>query len=256
MWRFRVVVACGVAFALAVTFLSVFRVSFAHGLSVSYRQGLTWQSTEMLSLAPANGCFLCEGSTAPTSLYAQIANSSAVIRNRVLPDGQATSASGDYVFSPVLDSSAQNQALPFLQVDGTASTPKRAAYVAHLASSTFADYLAKSLKNVPRSKRFVAQVVTPATAGGAKIAKSRKLTIPIFIFLAALVAVLGLVYLLENLRPRTSFARVSAEPKLEPLVLPDPEPRLESLEPAEAQPRSEPRRARAAAAAETTRGRT
>ena len=50
IWRWRLVVACGLALAIGLTFFSVFNVNFADGYSLQYRQGKTWRSTETLLL--------------------------------------------------------------------------------------------------------------------------------------------------------------------------------------------------------------
>ena len=46
IWRFRVIVVLGLVLAVGLAFLSVFRVSFANGASVSYRDKQTWLSSE------------------------------------------------------------------------------------------------------------------------------------------------------------------------------------------------------------------
>ena len=250
--RFRVVAVCGLALAFALALLSVVRVS-THGLA--YRQAETWQSTEMLSVTP-HGCgIFCQSQDLPpTSYLAQIANS-ALIRNQVLPNGRATLAGGDYLVSAVTDQSQQNATLPLLEVDGTATSASRAARVASRASSTFISFVQHT--RAPSAQRIDVQVVTPAQAADAKVVHGRKLTTPIFIFLAVFVAVLGLIYLLENLNPRAGGVEDEHDSKHEA--------RLEAVEPVGAPER--PRRrslptapttsdSPAPAAAETTRSHT
>ena len=235
IWRFRVVAVCGLAFALGVTFLSVYRVSFAHGLSISHRQGETWQSTETLFLAPPGSCLFCPQVNAPSTDALALYANSFVVKSKVLPNGKATPASGDYLFSTVTDT--QNQPLPYLRVDGTANSARRAKIIASLASNRFIELYAKSSSGLRASQRFVVQVFTPAT--DATVISSRKLTVPIFIFLAAMIAVLGLVYLLENLRPRAAGVRASSpEPKAEHRLEPKPPDAQPGTEPA---PKTEPR---------------
>jgi capsular polysaccharide biosynthesis protein len=266
LWRWRIVVACGLALALVLTFFSFFRVSLAHG--VTYRQGKTWKSSEQLLFTQQNQIFNASGNGNPawlitlTSLYSQIANS-AVIRARVLPGGQATAASGDFSVSPVFDSTGQSL-LPIIQFDGTGSTPQQAVRVARRATTAFLSYLAQNSAPIAKRNRVETKVLSTATVAGAKVATGRKLTIPIIVFLVVLIGTIGLTYLLENLFPRTAPAagEGTSEPILDsqngtdttiaPADPPEPEPVLESqngadatIEPADA-PERAPARSRTA----------
>lgn len=205
VWRWRLVVALGLLLAVVLTLLSVCRVSFAHGISVSYRQGQTWQGSETLLLSYQNQ--LLSPSDVPTnitgltSLYVSIANS-ATIRTRVLPNGRPTKKSGDYNAFQVFDQN--NSPQPIMTFNGTGSSASLAASVARRASLQFRQYLSSQFQNaeVPSNKRVRVSIITPAQARDAKVAKGRKYTAPILVFIAVLLATLGLVYLLENLRPR------------------------------------------------------
>lgn len=227
IWRWRLVVAAGLALAIGLTFFSFFRVSFADGYSLQYRQGKTWQSTETLLLTQG-GCALgqvtCSSQSIVASsiapLYAQMANSG-VIRARVLPHGLTSASSGDYLAFPVTDSSTGGQqVLPFLEFAGTGSTPKEAVEIARRAVTVFLTYLNESSNssNISKSNRVVLQVVSAATVDNAKVVKGRKKTAPILVFLAVIIVTLGLAYLLENLFPR---AVPAGELKLTPLEAPD-----------------------------------
>ena len=262
IWRWRFIVISGLMLAMVLMFLSFFRVSLAEGFSLHYRQGKTWRSTETLLLTQqdcALGQVTCRSqgflsspgigsSVAP--LYAQFANSG-LIRARVLPNGQATAATGDYLASPVTDASTGGQQLlPFLQFDGTGSTPGQATRMARRAVSVFLKYLSDTSNSskIPQSNRIVLQVVSPATLDDAQVFADRKKTRPIVVFLAVMIVTLGLAYVLENLFPSRRRAAV-AEPRIESVV--DSEHGLEpTLEPVQS---TEPSGPRAAAGAEATR---
>ncbi len=89
IWRWRVFFAVGIALALLLAFFSYYKVSLAEGLT--HRQGVTWQSSEMLQLTQP-GCEYCRAVPAATTdlawlttlttVYAQIANGDA-LRSRV-----------------------------------------------------------------------------------------------------------------------------------------------------------------------------
>lgn len=195
IWRFRVIVVLGLVLAVGLAFLSVFRVSFANGASVSYRDKQTWLSSETLLLGQYVNPDPNNNFTGLTSLYVSIANS-ATIRTRVLPGGRPTKTSGDYSAYQVLDQNGQPQ--PIMTFSGTGNSPLLAASVARRASFQFRSYLTSQ----STSAHIPITILTPASVRDADIAKGRKYTTPILIMIAVLLATLGLAYLLENLRPR------------------------------------------------------
>lgn len=220
IWRRRAVVGTGLVLAFLLAFFSLFRVSFDDGLTVSYRQGQTWQATETVLVDQPGGLYVTAqpGPSANpawlaslTSLYAQIANS-ATIRSRVFPGGIATKRTGDYRVSQVIDQS--NAPLAVLTFDGTAATPDQSVGNAHRASFEFRSYIASQAagSNVSGNRRVVVHVLSPASARTAKVVAGRKLTVPILVFLAVLLVALGLAYVLENLAPKRAAAPSRKEP--------------------------------------------
>jgi capsular polysaccharide biosynthesis protein len=263
IWRWRSVVFAGLALAIVLTFFSVFKVSFAQGFSVKYRQGKTWQSAETLLLSQRcsviqPNCSANQSSEPSAPLFAQIANSG-LVRAKVFPGGQATAATGDYLAFAVTDSSTGNQQLlPFLEFDGTGSAPAKATQIARRATTQFLSYLneAADRDGILPQNRVIVQIVSPATADTAKVVKGRKLTVPILVLLATLIVTLGLAYLLENLFPRAESV-ASPKPRLESVVDSPNGAEAAALEPVE--PVSEPNApdesvgARPAARAKSTR---
>lgn len=215
LWRWRYLVIGGLALATALAFFSTFKVSFADGYSLQYRDGKLWQSSETLLLTQqscALGQITCASQGIPSSpagassiapLYAQIANSG-LLRTRVLPGGVATPATGDYRATPVTDgATGGQQLLPFVEFDGLGRTPEQAVRIAERAASVFLAYLEQSTNrsNVPKSNRIAVQVISAASTDGAKVIQGRKLTAPILVFLAVMIVTLGLAYVLENVFP-------------------------------------------------------
>lgn len=224
LWRFRLIVMVGFVLALALTLLTVARVSFKNGRpSVSYRQQETWQSTTRIFVTQGgnplvrsvNTQFIPVGpQTNGTSnfvpvlgdpnrfasyatLYANLAMSDAV-RRFMLQKGpvpgavQATTEQLPGVGTP----------LPFLSVSGVATTPEAALITARRATDALISYVKKQQDELklPADQRVVLQVLNrPAGAG---LATARSKTRPVVVFLAAMMAVIGLVFVLENLRPR------------------------------------------------------
>jgi hypothetical protein len=203
LWRFRVLVVCGLVLAALLAFLSYFRVT-THGLS--YRQNETWQSSEVLLLAPIKGnCLLdpnaplCTLLPSLSPLYAQLANS-AIIRKQVFPT-VASTKNGNYISSAVPTPNNSTATLPFLEINGQAISAQRAVAIAKRASAVLLSYLrATPARTIPETSRVVAQVVTEPSIDQATVVQGRKKTLPIVIFLAVIGATIALVYVLQNLR--------------------------------------------------------
>ncbi len=246
LWRYRFLIAAGLVLAVLLTLLSLFRVSTAHGFSLSYRQSPTWQSSETLLLYPAN-CdptnLTCSAkSTISSTFYAQIANSE-IIRSRVRAKGLLDDNT-DYSVTAVTDPNNLNSVTPFLEIDGLGTTAEAATMVARTAASAFSAYLSGTQVGTPLSQAVAIQVVSPAVEREAKVVKGRKLTLPILVFLVVMIATIGLAYVLNNLfPPDESEIRGATRRTVPPRGR---EARLEQL------PASESRQARAVAAGGTT----
>ena len=222
--RFRVIVWVGFVLAVALTILTVARVSFSHGRpSLSYRQQEIWQSTatifvtqggyplvrsvytQVIPVGPkTNGTsnyVPVQGDpnrfSSFANLYANLAMSDDVRRFMLqqgpIPGGVQASAA----LTPGLGTP-----LPFVSLSGLATTPQAALVTARRATSGLISYVKKqqdALK-LPADQRVVLQVLNQPR--GATIAAARSKTRPVVVFLAAMMTVIGLVFVLENLRPR------------------------------------------------------
>jgi len=247
--RFKFLVLAGLILACVLTFFSVYRVSFAHGLGISHRQGQTFVSEERLFLNtqggvpyrtttakvdPKTGQIYYPANLVPPSnlgstavLYSQIVNSDIVQR-------LVGRLPGTY-FAYAVTSGQQQLPQPFLAIDGFASSPNNAVRIANRVSDSFVNYVNENqrVNHVPPAQRVILQVTTKATS--ATVKSGRHYTLPIIVFLVTLIATLGLAFILENLRPAPSAAEGAG---VQPA--PRPEPRLaEAVPVAEAEPETE-----------------
>jgi hypothetical protein len=205
LWRFRLIVAAGLLLALVLTLLSITRVTFNNGRpSLTYRQQETWQSTARIFLTnfrrgvPPNVVPVGDPAYAAyAQTFADIATSDHV-RRQMLRDGPVP---GSVSASPVL-APGLGTPLPLVEVSGLATTPSAALITAKRGVRALLTYVKQQqdvLRLLPQERVLLKVLNKPQ--GAAKIA-ARSKTRPVVVFLAAMMAVLGLVFVLENLRPR------------------------------------------------------
>jgi hypothetical protein len=230
LWRFRVIVAFGLLLAITLAVLSIAKLSFdGVRLTFQYRQPETWQATTTLlvtqqgfpwgrSVLPIaqgsspDGAAAGEGGPSGPSFadpsrfaylavfYAQLANGDAVqslLRREAGLDGVMTAAA-------LVDNNSKD-VLPFVNIFGLADSPEEAARVSRRASAIFTAHIAagQNRANIEREERVLLEPVTMPR--GAELVEGRKLTTPVFILLAVMILTLGLVFVLENVRPRVRF---------------------------------------------------
>ena len=202
--RFRYLVVFGLILAVGLTFLSLYRVNLNGKPWVSYRQQETYQATSTFLLTrrgfPLGNTSVGSGSGAGFSslavLYAQLVNSD-VVRAIVLRQGPLR---WKYTAAAVEDPNLG--ALPVLAVTGLAPTPRRASRIATRVSRAFVTYLKAEQRaaRIPVGQRVLVQNISQPVRP--TLAKRRRLTLPTVIFLSVLIMTLGLVFILENLRPQ------------------------------------------------------
>jgi hypothetical protein len=226
LWRFRLIVMLGLIIGLLLSVLSMARIS-SHGLT--YRQAELWSSTTRLGVTqqgfPWGRLFATEpaapGQEPPSAaeqaarlgipiadpnrlnnlavLYAELATSDPV-RALMRRDGPIR---GKIIATPLVVGDNRIM-LPLIDVTAIAST-RRGAYELALRSATALESYVRDQQrtnNVPDSDRVVIQEVQRPK--GADVFQPRSKTMPIVVFLAVLLATVGLAFLLENLRPRTA----------------------------------------------------
>jgi capsular polysaccharide biosynthesis protein len=195
VWRFRFLVLGGLLVALALAFLTMFRVG-PHG--VSYRQQKTYRATQTLWLTSKGSLLdgLKQGNLAQVALqYVNIANSNVVL-SRVLKAGPV---GGSY---QVVQIPGPNNSLqPLISVTGQSHAPAQAARIAGRVSDALNWWsnLSQNRQNVQPDTRVTISTITPPRPF---VFQGRKLTVPIIIFLSVMIVTLGLAFIFENLRPR------------------------------------------------------
>jgi hypothetical protein len=99
------------------------------------------------------------------------------------------------------DASGRN-GLPFITVSGASTSASDAVRTAHRGAQILIQYINRLSAGTPARERAVVRIATDA--GKPKVIQPRKKTVPIFIFLVVLIATIGLILVLENMRPQAT----------------------------------------------------
>lgn len=222
LWRFRVIVAAGTLLAVTLALLSFVRVELGFPPSVEYRSHEQWAARSTLLVSERN---FPQGRSvfpervipadptkprtitpdfAPSSrftelaaIYAQLVPSDAV-RRIIRRDGPFRGT----IEAAALTTPNTGNPLPLLMIGGISTSPEAAAELAHRATEAFSEYLATEQRRsgIPANERVVlSEVRGPAQI---ELLQGRSKTLPIVVFLTVMLAVVGLAFVLENLRPR------------------------------------------------------
>jgi capsular polysaccharide biosynthesis protein len=219
LWRFRALVAAGIAVSGGLAFLTHVRVDFEGAAPrLSYRTPLVWSSTSTVLLTEkgfpwgASSLQDVEASnqgekpkgpqyTDPNRfyslavLYARLAKSDDV-RQLVTSKG---GSGGSYAVAPIVQDGV---ALPLLTINAWSTSPENARRNAQLATDAFRSYIAneQQTNGIPPERRVRLEVVGGAKS--AQVTSGRSPVKPVLAFLVGVAATFGLAFLLENLRPR------------------------------------------------------
>ncbi|HET8606522.1 MAG TPA: hypothetical protein VFL66_05765 [Gaiellaceae bacterium] len=223
VWRFRMLVLPGVLLAIALAVLSYGKVDLAHGLKVTPRRapvfqadglllitqhGFPWGSSQQqyvagdaakgLPPAPIGDFSRMSGIA---MIYSELADSDAV-RALTRPKPSKTEK---VVTSPYAPASAPpGTVLPMVALSAQAATAARAALLVDARVDAFRRYLLdrQARAKTPDADRVVIQVLKRGDPATATQISGAKKTLPIVVFLAVVTAVLGLAFMLENMRPQ------------------------------------------------------
>jgi hypothetical protein len=236
LWRFRFLVAAGVLLALVLATLSYARLSFDGAKpTLAYRQSEQWESLSTLfvtargfpwgrveeQLPPGADPSKLPSSQAPAidtgqlstvaAVYMQLATSDAVL-NRVRLTGPIRGRL--QVFPVFAGNDSNNAALPMLTLSAISASPETARELALRHMNAFVAFIRsrQGQAAIPEAQRVIVEIVRQPTP--AALLEPRKRTRPIVVFLAVLTAVIGLAFVLENLRPR--FRAVAGAPSASP----------------------------------------
>ena len=226
LWRFRLIVAAGLALGLLLALLSYTRVSFAGGKpSISYRQAETWKSNTELFLTqggfpwgrtvlPINtqetptGTQILPSNFADPSRFRELAQYYALFANsdevQRLIGSRTKNSVGKVSAQPAYDP-ISHFPLSFVQIQGLGPTAKDASTLANEAAGAFKDYLTRKQADAGIQPAQRVQVQINNRASAASLLAGRKKTTPVVIFLTIMLAAIGLAFILENLRPRVQL---------------------------------------------------
>jgi hypothetical protein len=219
LWRFRVLVLTGLVLALVLAFFSFFRISVADGrVKLSHRGKEQWASfSRVFVTRPGFEWGSSLGAAGPgasdrvteqrmaedrlTSLaiiYSNLTTGDPVERI-MLRNGPLH---GTVLAAPLPVQQGSDQLLPIISIEGLAGT--RAASIALTLRATHAlvEYIRSQQRAsyIPAERRIVLDIVN--RAGDTKLVAGRPKTLPIVVFMAVMLGVVGLAVILENLRPQ------------------------------------------------------
>jgi hypothetical protein len=241
LWRFWWLVLAGLIVAAALAVLSVYRVDSTDGYSLEYRQKEKWVSVATVLVTepdfplgravfeqdvPPVSSNLPKTFTpefAPSSRFIELANvyaelvTSDDVRRLILEDGPLP---GAVQAVPLVATNGSDASLPMVGVRGLAATPEAAVTVAQRASDAFRRYLKveQSLGGIPPDQRVLLTEVRHPSASTTVLLEGRSKTVPVVVFLTVMLAVVGLAFVLENIRPRVRAVAVApARPAARPV---------------------------------------
>jgi hypothetical protein len=221
LWRFRLIVIAGTLLAITLATLSAVRVEWNGKPGLAYRSSETWESSSVVLLTQEgfpwgrstlndlvplknSGDIRYGPRFADLSrfqglalIYASLAGGDQV-RDVLLKGGPIDGAYG----AEVVQSSDGRTSLPMIEIQGLARSPAAAAGLANRVTDAFRAYLEEyqDASNVPESERVDTPVIR--RAAGATLTEGRSMTRPVFIFLLMMTLVIGLAFVLQNLRPQ------------------------------------------------------
>ena len=209
MRRFWPLVVTGVILAAILAVLSLVRVT-SHGFI--HRKPAVWQSQAVLLLnAPGftYGRTLLPGTDTPTppqymnlagltDLYSQFANSDDVKR---LMRAEGAPKTWSITAAPAVPA-ITGADLPVIALSGRANSAGEAVSAVQYGTRALVEYVSRQqqVAKIPTNQRIGLQSMQRATRP--VVVEPRKKILSIVVFLAVIVATVGLAFILENLRPR------------------------------------------------------
>lgn len=239
VWRFRILMTLGLILALALALLSFVSISFGGGgLEAQYRETEVWSSkaTVLVTQAgfPAGRSVLDDPLTVDgaesggaverenagrrfsdperfTSLavvYSRLATSDRV-RRLVRTGGPIR---GEIFARAATDPANQALILPMVDLEAIADSGPGASALANRSAQALIRYIEaeQAANGIEREKRVVLRNVNEARQ--ASLLKGRSKTPPMIIFFTVMIAVIGLAFVFENLRPRVHAIPASQVP--------------------------------------------
>jgi len=188
--RFKWIVLLGFALASALAFLSFVKVG-PHGLE--YREQETWMSTARV--------LVTSSSQDPTQLamtYSALATSDDVVKAAIRKHRISGTLQADFGYV-----NRTSTALPTVSVAAMSTTPATSAVLANDGVRALQEFVAQqeAASGLPIAKRAQLQPLNVASAREAVVSAPRSKTPPVVVFILIMAATVGLIFVLENLRP-------------------------------------------------------
>jgi hypothetical protein len=222
-WRFRLLVLPGFLVAIALAVLAYGKVDFRHGLTITPRatpvfhadalllvtqKGFPWGESQQpyvpgdvakgVPPVPVGDFSRMSGIA---MIYSELADSDIVkARTRLKP-----SKTEKLFTSPYAPASAPpGTVLPMVALSADAASAARAAALINARIAAFTGYIStrQSDAHLSERKRVAIQVLRGGDPKTAVVLSGKKKTLPVVVFLAVMIAVTGLAFMLENMRPR------------------------------------------------------
>jgi hypothetical protein len=205
LWRFRLVVGFGLLLAIVLTIFATAKVDFGAG-KLTYRAKEQWAAYSQIFVRERKFAYgdVRPGRRDPSTfapnaiIIANLANTDAV---RQLAFGNKP-VPGTVEAAALTTSPTSTDALPIISIAGLADSAAKAKYLTRNATRGLIRYvrIQDERSAIAPRDRVMLEVIKQPNA--AKLLKGRSQTLPIVIFLTVMAAVIGLVFILENLRPR------------------------------------------------------
>jgi hypothetical protein len=220
LWRFKLLVVCGFVIAVVLAVLSYIKLP-TDG-KITYRQSESYESLSTIFVTSKGFPWGSTGNapevpvpveklktdpnvldpvhlTALAALYTRLATSDKVVK-QIEKDGPLNGTLAAYPVSS--EDNGNGEPLPMVTFAANAETPQAAEKLSERHLKAFTGYIENEQKRggVPPKERVVVEVARktqPAT-----LLVARKKTRPMVVFVAVMIAVIGLAFALENVRPR------------------------------------------------------
>jgi hypothetical protein len=225
LWRFKLLVVIGLLAAYGLAFYSYYNVELSGGPKITPRESEQWESLTTLFVTSkgfpwgsvsdfrdeevANPDLPAARSTPSevdparmvglSALYMELATSDVVLKE-MLTTGPIDGAL--QAFPVVPGGNKSLDPVPMFTLSAIGPTPQQAQQLAQRHVKAFLRVLwrRQASAGIPQYQRVVVEIVRQPQP--AVLLEGRKLTRPIVIFLAVMIAVFALAFVLENMRPR------------------------------------------------------
>jgi len=224
IWRHKLVVFSGVILAVVLATLSYVRID-ANG--VSYRGSEQWVSYETISVTQPGfeeGRLNQSGAdpsrlTLLATLYSKYIDADGV-RHRIWPKGAGPGEAVEAAPVNLFANASASGALPLISIAAFSDQPRKAQELAARSTEALTAYISRrqDAARVPTEQRVELQPVKRALSNAPVLWQARSKALPIVVLLTALIAAIGLAFILENLNPQIAIVTDAEEEHLKRVI--------------------------------------